>query len=151
MEAAKVANLLRRVRHDFANHLQVIGGYLDLDQPERVKDYLRAVMEKMSSERVLFEALKPEAALYFYEQLNKAYDMGITLHYEDLNIVSWEILKEYDEPCHSMAALRQEKVESDEDKMVYLSVYEDEQGVEMFFTYAGWGQVPKRIRITRSE
>lgn len=149
MEAGQVVDLLRRVRHDFGNHLQVIGGYLEMGQPDRVKDYLRTVMEEISSERIIFEALSPEAALYFYEQLSRAHDMGIILRYEDLDIASWDILKANDEPYQSMAILCKDTVGSEEDTLVYLSLYEDERGVDMFFTCDRWGESPKGIRINK--
>lgn len=149
MEAGQMVELLSRARHDFANHLQVIGGYLEMGQPERVKDYLRTVMEEISSERIIFAALSGEAALYFYEQLSRAHDLGIILRYEDLDIASWDILKASDEPYRSMAILCQDTVGTDEDTLVYLSLYEDERGVDMFFTCARWGQSPKGIRINK--
>ena len=83
MEAEQMVDLLRRVRHDFANHLQVISGYLDMEQPARVKQYLSAVMEEIIAERLIFESQQGEAALYFYEQMLSAYDLGITLRYEE--------------------------------------------------------------------
>jgi hypothetical protein len=144
-----MVDLLRRTRHDFANHLQVIGGYLEMGQPERVKDYLHTVMEEIKAERIIFEALSGEAALYFYEQSSRAHDLGIILRYEDLEIASWDILKSSDEPYQSMVILGKDIVRSDEDTHVYLSLYEDERGVDMFFTCTGWGESPKGIRINK--
>jgi hypothetical protein len=144
-----MVDLLRRVRHDFGNHLQVIGGYLELGQPELVKKYLRTVMEEISSERIIFEALNGEAALYFFDQLSRAHDLGIVLRYEDLDIASWDILKASDEPGQSLAVICKDNVRSDEDILVYLSIYEDERGVDMFFTCEKWVQSPKVIRISK--
>ena len=149
MEAEQMVDILRRARHDFGNHLQVIGGYLEMGQPDRVKDYLRTVMEEISSERIIFEALSGEAALYFYEQLSRAHDLGIILRYEDLDIASWDILKASDEPYQRLAILCKDIVRSDEDTLVYLSLYEDERGVDMFFTCAGWEKSPQGIRINK--
>ena len=108
LEAEQMVDLLRRVRHDFANHLQVISGYLDMGQPERVKQYLATVMEDMIAERIIFESQQGEAALYFYEQMLRAHDLGITLRYEDIDIDGWEILKASGEPCQSLADLSKE-------------------------------------------
>jgi hypothetical protein len=149
LEAEQAVDLLRRVRHDFSNHLQVIGGYLEMGQPEQVKEYLRMVMEEISSERIIFQALHGESALYFYEQLSKARDMGIILRYEDLDIDSWDILKSSDEPCHSMADLCRNMAQSDEEPLIYLSIYEDERGIDMLFTSSIWGSSSKVIRINK--
>lgn len=149
MEAEQMVDLLRRVRHDFANHLQVIGGYLELGQPERVKQYLRKVMEDIGAERIVFENQSGQAALYFYEQILMAYDMGITLCYEDIDVGDWEILKASGEPGKSLADLSKELVRSEEDVIVYLSIYEDQQGVDMFFSCVEWEDSPKVIRVSK--
>jgi hypothetical protein len=149
LEAERMAVLLRRVRHDFGNHLQVIGGYLQMGQPERVQEYLRTVIEDINSERIIFEAQSGEASLYFYEQLLKARDMGIILRYEDIDIDSWEILKASDEPRKSLAALSEETIHSEEDAEIYLSIYEDERGLDMFFSCTEWENSSKGIRVNK--
>ena len=149
MESEQMVELLRRVRHDFANHLQVIGGYLELGQPERVKGYLRTVMEDIGAERIVFESQSGQAALYFYEQILMAYDMGITLRYEDIDVDDWELLKASGNPCKSLADLSKDLLGSDEDVIVYLSIYEDQQGVDMFFSCAQWEDSSKGIRVSK--
>jgi len=150
LKAEYMVDLLRRVRHDFANHLQVISGYLDMERPERVKEYLTAVMEEITAERIIFESQPGEAALYFYEQVLLAYDLGIMLRYEDIDVDDWAILRASGEPCKSLAALNKELIKSEEeDVTVYLSIYEDQQGVDMFFSCAEWEGVPKGIRVSK--
>ncbi len=149
MEAEQTVGLLRRVRHDFANHLQVISGYLDMGRPEQVKEYLTAVMEEIIAERLIFESQQGEAALYFYEQTLLAYDLGIKLRYEDIDIDDWAILKASGEPCKSLADLSKELIKSEEDVIVYLSIYEDPAGVDMFFTCADWEDSTKVIRVSK--
>jgi hypothetical protein len=149
LEAEQMVDLLRRVRHDFANHLQVISGYLDMEQPARVKQYLAAVMEEIIAERIIFESQHGEAAIYFYEQILMAYDFGIKLRYEDLDIDCWELLKASGEPCKSLALLSKELNRSEEETIVYLSVHENSQGMDMFFTCAAWEESTKVIRVNK--
>jgi|GEM_PF-307515 len=149
LEAEQMVDLLRRVRHDFANHLQVIGGYLDMGKPERVKEYLRTIIEDINSERIVFEALSGKGSLYFYDQILMAYDMGIILRYEDIDIDSWEILKASGEPCQSMAVLNKNRIGSEEDVAIYLSIYEDDGGIDMFFSCEEWEKSPVGIRVNK--
>ncbi len=149
MEAEQMVDLLRRLRHDYGNHLQVIGGYLELGQPESVKEYLRTVMEEMSSERIIFDSLSGDAALYFYEQLSVARDLGIILRFEDLDLDSWEILKAKNEPYQSILALSKDTPKLDDDTPVFLSLYEDKVGVDMFFSCSRWVQSPKRFKVIK--
>jgi len=149
MEAGQTVDLLKRVRHDFANHLQVIGGYLDMGRPDRAKEYLAGVMEEIIAERLIFESQEGEAALYFYEQLSQARDLGIILRYEDLDMKSWEILKAKGEPRKSLNEMDREEAKNEEEVPVYLSLCEDEQGIDLLFSCADWVQSSKRVRVNK--
>lgn len=144
-----MVDLLRRVRHDFANHLQVIGGYLELGHPEQVKTYLSKLIEALNQEKTIFATSEAGASLYFYEQLLRARDMGIILHYEDIGINSWEILKANDEPYRSLANLPKPAVVSDDDEIVYLTISEDEQGVNMYFACSAEAVSPQVVRVNK--
>lgn len=145
----QMADLLRRVRHDFANHLQVISGYLELGQPDRMRDYLQTVIKDMSSTRIVFDNRPGEAALYFYEQLLQAQDMGIKLRYEEIEIDDWEFLKNRGEPLHSMVLLPRNRVNQAEDGVVCLSIQADERGADLRFTYPGGEQGEHVIRVNK--
>lgn len=149
MQAEQMVDLLRRVRHDFSNHLQVVSGYLDMEQPQKAQEYLRTLMEDMIAERIIFQAQSGEAALYFYEQVLKAYNLGVTLRYEDIDIDSWAILKANGEPNKSLAELCRELIKSQDDVTVYLSIYEDPQGVDMFFSCEEWDISPQGVRVNK--
>lgn len=138
MEAEQMVNFIRRIRHDFSNHLQVISGYLDMEQPRKAKDYLTALVEDIVAERLIFEAQTGEGALYFYEQALMAYDLGVTMRYEDIDIESWEILKAKGEPLNSLNSLCREMNPAQEDVTVYISIYEDPQGIDMFISCEEW-------------
>jgi hypothetical protein len=42
--------LLRKQRHSFMNHLQVISGWLQLERPERAREYLEAVALRLTAD-----------------------------------------------------------------------------------------------------
>lgn len=144
-----MVNMLRRVRHDFANHLQVIYGYLELDMPEKVISYINGLVDEMAEERVIFETLKAEEALYFYSQLLLAREIGIIIKYEDLNVNSVGILKTKNEPYKSLLSYSNSFDNNDDYTIVYLTVYEDNKGIVMLFTCDIWEQETKRVRIDR--
>ena len=77
MEAKHSMEILRRVRHDFANHLQVVSGYLELGRCQQVKDYIAEIVMDMAAEKKIFEAgLSAKEALYFFEKTLTAREMG---------------------------------------------------------------------------
>lgn len=149
MENHKVIDLLRRVRHDFGNHLQVISGYLELGMNEQLREYVAEVVEEVSCQRVIFENLEADAALYMYEQCLQAKDLGINLQFEDIDIKSVEILKARKQPYQSIVLVQEELNLGDEDLRLYLSIYEDEKGVDLLYSCKQLGQNSRRFRINR--
>ncbi|MEQ8200898.1 MAG: Spo0B domain-containing protein [Syntrophomonadaceae bacterium] len=148
MDAEYMVGLLRRMRHDFANHLQVISGYLQLGQPGQVQDYLQSLMEGLDAERIIFKSLPAPACLYFYDQLLQAYDLGITLRFEDIELESWEILKTNGEPGASLQFIR-ELNHGGEDQPVYLSIYEEADGIDLFYSCGDGGDATRVFRIDK--
>jgi hypothetical protein len=128
--------LLRRIRHDFGNHLQVISGYLQIERPAQALDYLGSVVDEMNSERVLFD-LPADAALYFYSQLLRARDAGMMVLFKDIDIQSWESLKAKDEPYQTLAAWRQGVDSDGYEIMVELSLHEDQSGYDVRLEHNG--------------
>ena len=59
VSAARAMHLVRRQRHSFLNHLQVISGWLQLDRPDRARQYLETIAAHMSAES---QALKQATA-----------------------------------------------------------------------------------------
>ena len=125
--------LLRRVRHDFGNHLQVISGYLQIGKPEQALQYLEGVVQEMNAERIVFN-LPGEASLYFYEQIMRAYDAGIRIQYQDIEINSWELLKNNGEPFQSLMVYQSQTRPVSDESIVYISIKEDEQGFDLLFS-----------------
>lgn len=134
MEAEQTVAMIRRLRHDFGNYLQVILGYIDLNRPEKAKSYILAIVEELAGERNIFESLEPEATLYFYQQLLMARDLGIILKYKELPIRSWNILKKQNQPFNSLTSLLPE-FNGIDDPIINLSFYEGETGITMLFKW----------------
>lgn len=133
MEATRVVEILRRCRHDFGNHLQVVSGYTELGRSDKVKEYIANIVEKMAWERIIFDSLPAEAALYFYEQVLLAADLGVILVYKDLKITNWQQLQTQMEPIRSLAPLAA-GVSKEEEPVIFVSLQEDEQGIGMVFS-----------------
>lgn len=149
MEASQTVSLLRRMRHDFANHLQVISGYLDMGWEERLASYIRSIITELNQEKIIFEAVEAEAALYFYEQLLMIKDMGIILIYEELDVQSVQVLMAGNEPANSIAAMRADLPAGDDEPIVYLSIYEGETGIDLLFASDDWEEDSRKVSIIR--
>lgn len=147
LHTQKTVELISRMRHDFGNHLQVISGYIDLARYQEVKEYIAAIVEEFMIERNSFESLNAELALYFYEHMLLARDLGIILRYNDLIIRSTGILQEKHEPAATLKLLAADFKGQDIEPVVCLSIYEEEQEIDMVFTCESWERNPVRVKI----
>ena len=98
MEASKVLALIRRLRHDFGNHLQVIGGFTELGYTGEVQDYIADLVREMGEERILFELNDPELSLFLLQQKLYAQEVGVMLNYQvvDITTTASELIEELD-------------------------------------------------------
>ncbi len=136
MDEEKTLDLLRRIRHDFGNHLQVMLGYIDLGNPAQARQYIINMVNEMAAERVIFERTDPEIALYLYDQLLLSRDLRVILRYDEIQLKSKQMLIENNEPLHSLEQLlgRCENEDRDEDLVVYLEIYETADGVDLLYS-----------------
>lgn len=129
MKDEQVVQLLRQMRHDFGNHLQVISGYLDLGRSDEIRKYIQSLAEDMAEERVVFTSKTPEAALYFYQQLLMARERGIDMRYQDLSVSSVKVLEKYEEPLQSVMKVAAEA----DNRRLSVSVHESEPGKMLIY------------------
>lgn len=151
MEASQMVSLLRRMRHDFANHLQVLSGYAEMGWEERLAGYIRSIITELNQDRIIFEAVDAETALYLYEQLLMIKDMGIILIYEELDLQSGQILMAYNEPVNSIAAMQADITAADgeDEPVVYLSIYEGESSIDLLFSCDNWEEDSRKVSLIR--
>jgi stage 0 sporulation protein B (sporulation initiation phosphotransferase) len=135
VEAGQAVNIIRRLRHDFGNYLQVILGYIDLGQPQQAREYILKVVEELAEGRYIFESQDNEAALFFFEQLLKARDLGIILRYKEINIKKWGLLKERNEPIKTLSSLSSQFEGWGDNIKVNLSLNSSGNKVKMLFEW----------------
>lgn len=81
-QAADVMALLYRQRHDFLNHFQIIGAYLQLNKSERALAYLKKSLAGMEHIGRLMHLKQNELALISLIKIEAMADKGITLELE---------------------------------------------------------------------
>jgi hypothetical protein len=86
MANVKLVGLLSRQRHDYANHLQVIKGYLELGLPERAKEYVDVAAQELAEASRLFNCTPPDVTIPIYELQLWTRDRGISLRIGDVRI-----------------------------------------------------------------
>lgn len=60
MNLSELLEVIQVQRHDFLNHLQVISGLVQLNKPERVKEYIDHVLEEMKPLSAITRLKVPE-------------------------------------------------------------------------------------------
>lgn len=143
MNSEQVIQLLRQLRHDFGNHLQVISGYLDLGRSDEVKKYIQSLAEDMAEERIIFEACSPDTALYFYHQLLLARERGLKMSYRDLSVSSVAALEKCQEPLQSVI----KAAASADDSRITVSVHQSENGGILLYISTDEEQEPVVVTV----
>jgi len=136
LDEQQTLDLLRRIRHDFGNHLQVMLGYIDLGKPDMSRQYMINLVNEMTAERLIFDKTNPDAALYLYEQLLLSRDLGVILRYDEIQLESKQLLMKNNEPLRSLEHFlgKCQDPSRDEELVVYLEIYETEYGVDLLYS-----------------
>ena len=130
-------DLLRRMRHGYANQIQVLSGWLELSDLGRAREALADLRTTLRRDQMVLHQPAPEAALYLYACIQGAADMGMVLVCEDLVLSAWASLQRSGQPLTELHSIRQEY--GREELVVYLSVAEREQNIHLQFTIEGGG------------
>lgn len=83
MKPADVVNIIQHYRHDILNQLQVIQGYIKLDDYKKVNATMSQLLEYFYQERKLLNLNMPHVLLWFlqfnikYENIKLTYDIDI--------------------------------------------------------------------------
>lgn len=107
MDADRTVALLRKMRHDFGNHLQVISGYLELNHPEKAQQYVTRLILDSEDERAVFEVDNGDIVLYLFEQWLNARDYGIKISYKKIDLSSMETLMNRNEPLNTLIKMKE--------------------------------------------
>ncbi|HEY3363718.1 MAG TPA: Spo0B domain-containing protein [Symbiobacteriaceae bacterium] len=77
----QVLLLLRRQRHSFLNHLQVISGWLQLNQPDRARRYLETVADTIAADAQAVRSVSPELGLVLLDLTLEAEAYGARIEW----------------------------------------------------------------------
>ena len=134
MDSKTAMYLLRRMRHDYANHVQVISGWLELGQPEMIRIALLEMQAMLERDAEILHNSVPEAALFLYECVQQSSELGIDLVCGEISTVSWEYLQLDNQPMSFLRSVAQDPKWQESE--VFLSVRETERngGIELFLT-----------------
>lgn len=150
MDSEDMVRVLRRVRHDYGNHLQVIMSYIDLERYEMAKNYIVGVAENAAMERTLFEHVQAPLALYLYDQMLTARELGIILEYNEIGVGFAEPLQSHNEPYRTLKELnkRMNKPGDDEDyATISLSLHQEGAFYRLVFVSKYLPDSPYEIKI----
>jgi len=80
MDDADVMSLLRAQRHSFLNHLQVVSGWLQMNQPQRAYDYLLKIVPALVDQGLVTGQVPPAVGHRLIATFLEAEVLGIRLH-----------------------------------------------------------------------
>lgn len=98
-ETAQTKKLLSHIRHDQMNHVQVLMGYLMMNKPDKMSEYLNNIVHQTNKEREIAELNHDELAVYLlmlpyqYSQwqwdIEKKHTYKPLSHKKSLQVVQW--------------------------------------------------------------
>ncbi|NLB87650.1 MAG: hypothetical protein GX790_00235 [Syntrophomonadaceae bacterium] len=130
MDAAEVVALLRRIRHDYGNHLQVISGYNELGRPDEVREYIAEIIQEITQEKRILELDDSELGLFLFKQMLLANDLGIILRYKEISIVSGQRLIDNFEPYKTIENIVKENILF-QNTVMEVSIYEENDQIKV--------------------
>ncbi len=151
MDTEKVVRLLSRRRHDYANHLQVIKGYMELEMPERAMEYLDSAARELAQESRLFNSLPSAVSIPLYELQLWTQDRGASLRMGKLMIKDTADLVLSQGLTALYQVLEEVKAPDGEEEFeVWLDLVEDQGQTIIRLTWPGEsGQFRREIVLTR--
>lgn len=84
MSQQDILRALQQYRHDVANHLQLISGYLSMDRSDKITENVDNWINQLENERKLFNLNLPDLTVWLlhhhvnYPHLRLTYDVSIT-------------------------------------------------------------------------
>lgn len=84
MSEQDILRALQQYRHDVANHLQLISGYLSMNRPDKVNENVSNWITQLENERNLFNLNLPDLTVWLlhhhvnFPHLRLTYDVSIT-------------------------------------------------------------------------
>lgn len=93
-QASRALALIRRQRHSFINHLQVISGWLQLGQPDRASRYMEQVVLRITEQSAVTRKLPPEWGIALLELAMEAETLGVIVHWHVTGTVSPDLTPE---------------------------------------------------------
>lgn len=76
-EAEKIRDVLTMERHEWMNRMQILGGYMTLNQPDKSKAYLHTVIETAHRDRIITSIPYAPLAVYIYRLTHDFKNMAI--------------------------------------------------------------------------
>lgn len=72
-----VIDIMQMQRHDFLNHLQVLGGLAQLKKTDRVMEYIATAVQELNCERSITKLLPAETGLVLLSWVQRLRSLGI--------------------------------------------------------------------------
>lgn len=129
----KWIDYIRTQRHDFINDIQVIYGYLQMENNEKAKKYIEKIIERNDKIRDIYSLGDNYFAILMENNLKKLWNKGIKIELSiEIDVLLGNILKdEYDKKRNLVNNIFDE-FENTKFKFVYIYIFEDNLGKNLF-------------------
>ncbi len=135
MQDEKVIALIRQMRHDFGNCLQIISANIELERTEKCKEIIDKWIIDSASERKLFALKDAGLVLHLYQSIMDAHNLGIVLRIDEVDIVSSQKLIAKNEPTKAIKLLFFEEWKEIDDLTLHLRISERNEVISLHISW----------------
>ncbi|HBM80839.1 MAG TPA: hypothetical protein DD426_08380 [Clostridiaceae bacterium] len=137
--AGCIIEYMRKQRHDFMNHIQVIWGYMQLKKYEKAADYIKHINKRYDVYGDIYRIQNPLLSLSLYSLVREAYknDIDIDMEIETDSSVNNFFDSGYENIAESMIKLFNYiigKTQQKSDKIIYIDVYTEDNKLYITFS-----------------
>ncbi|MFD3157621.1 Spo0B domain-containing protein [Haloimpatiens sp. FM7330] len=126
---------LRKQRHDFMNDIQIIYGYLQTQNSDKAKEYIKSISKKNEIISSIYSLGDNFLGLCLEKNLKKLWSKEVEVSLDiEINELKESIFKEYFDKKCDLANNIFNELENNKCKFVYIYLYEDELGKNMFIS-----------------
>jgi sensor histidine kinase regulating citrate/malate metabolism len=137
MQEEQVLNLIRHLRHDFGNCLQVVQSCIEIDRPRDGKAVIEEWVEQKRREKIIFDLPDAELAVHLYQTMVSAREIGLRVVYDEVQIGVSAFCQARGEPLAALRELFRSRWQNLAEPTVHVTLQENDGRVMMRFVISG--------------
>lgn len=150
MQEEQVLNLIRYLRHDFGNCLQVIHSCIEVERPQDSQTFIKQWVEEMKNDKIIFSLSDAKLAVHLFQTKILAHDLGVRVIYDEIQTGVSTSCIVHDEPFTALCKFAEGGWRDLDDPVVHIKLIKTGVQVLISFVLEGSDRAPQEYYIKES-